>query len=417
MLVLLSHSSIVELAHKHSNCRSYSTSFVQIFSALDHRTVSLCRRENSFHRHCEFMARGSGEKNASVLLVSLVATTTTAQHGSRQLARTIHSMMHCSALQNLPKMIHKWQFGVNVVRYSGMQTVFHCGCSSLLAWYKGVYIQLKLISWPDIVVGISALQNYSGKSSFWPICIWKDSSNSFRMIKFSVFLITSTVFVAHSAEVQQDSYLDALQRSKDAETINGEQKAKVYHQWSCDKLWMCFFFYWICGWAFLFIPIQDSRVARDDYSSGYSDNSVGLTSGYDYSPPKPNYGPPSSEYGTGFSSSAPYPPSSYGHPVYGPPKPINMYNYAGPPHAYNLPDEHWLLDKLKFKLDLFTIGKLLIKLIIFKKIVKFIALICLLLWLPKFQSKHMKMDELEDAEDDEDDDEEDDRRRQFGYCK
>lgn len=37
-------------------------------------------------------------------------------------------------------------------------------------------------------------------------------------------------------------------------------------------------------------------------------------------------------------------------------------------------------------MDFFTIGKILLKLIIFKKIVKFIALICLLLFLPKLQA-------------------------------
>lgn len=169
-----------------------------------------------------------------------------------------------------------------------------------------------------------------------------------------------------------------------------------------------------------------SRVARDDYSSSYSDNSLGLTSGYDYSPnPKPDYGPPPS---TGSGYGAPYPPTSYGapgpfpptSPGYGQPKPINMYNYAGPTHAYNLPEhgfEHWLLDKFKFKLDLFTIGKLLIKLIIFKKIVKFIALICLLLWLPKFQTKHMKMEDIASDEVDDDDDDDDDRQFSRGYCK
>lgn len=146
---------------------------------------------------------------------------------------------------------------------------------------------------------------------------------------------------------------------------------------------------------------------------------MGLTSGYDYSPKHTEYGTPSTGYG------APYPPTSYGSypsgpgPVYGPPKPINMYNYAGPPHAYNLPGEHWLLDKLKLKLDLFTIGKLLLKLIIFKKIIKFIAVICLLLWLPKFQTKHMKDMEEEDEGSDDDDDDDDDRRRALdrGYCK
>lgn len=166
---------------------------------------------------------------------------------------------------------------------------------------------------------------------------------------------------------------------------------------------------------FVFPSFQDSRVARDDYSASYSDNSLGLTSGYDYNP-KPEYGPPPS---TSYGAPSYGPPTSY-YPSapgsYGAPKPINMYNYAGPPHAYNLPGEHWLLDKLKFKLDLFTIGKILLKLIIFKKIIKFIALICLLLFLPKLQSKHMKMEDLVGSNDEDDDD--DDRRRQFGgHCK
>lgn len=93
-----------------------------------------------------------------------------------------------------------------------------------------------------------------------------------------------------------------------------------------------------------------------------------------------------------------------------------MYNnYSPQPSFHSGPRYNWLLDKFKFKLDLFTIGKFLIKVLIFKKIIKFIMLICLLLFLPKFQSKHMKMDDLViDVEEDDDDD----RRRQFGsYCK
>lgn len=84
-------------------------------------------------------------------------------------------------------------------------------------------------------------------------------------------------------------------------------------------------------------------------------------------------------------------------------------------------DEHWLLDKFKFKLDLFTIGKILIKLIIFKKIVKFIALICLLLFLPKLQAKHMNIVDLlggdESEEESESVGEEPGGKRAFNYCK
>uniref|UniRef100_A0A1B0CS33 Uncharacterized protein n=1 Tax=Lutzomyia longipalpis TaxID=7200 RepID=A0A1B0CS33_LUTLO len=106
------------------------------------------------------------------------------------------------------------------------------------------------------------------------------------------------------------------------------------------------------------------RSPRDDLSPGYD------------SGPKPIYGPPTS-----------YGPSA---PVYGPPTaygpPTGFYR-AGPPKYYaavhHRTPTDWLLDKLHFKLDLVTIGKIILKLIIFKKIVKFIAILCLLLFLPK----------------------------------
>lgn len=85
-----------------------------------------------------------------------------------------------------------------------------------------------------------------------------------------------------------------------------------------------------------------------------------------------------------------------------------FYHYGPPPRpiVHSAPrDEHWLLDKFKFKLDLFTLGKLLIKLILFKKFIKFVALICLLLFLPKLQSKSMMhVQDFFGADDDEEDD-------------
>lgn len=76
---------------------------------------------------------------------------------------------------------------------------------------------------------------------------------------------------------------------------------------------------------------------------------------------------------------------------------------------------HWLLDKFKFKLDLFTIGKILIKLIIFKKIVKFIALICLLLFLPRLQTKPLNVVEMLAGGDESE--EETEEKRSFSYRK
>lgn len=168
--------------------------------------------------------------------------------------------------------------------------------------------------------------------------------------------------------------------------------------------------------------LHDIIKARGDYK----DNSISSHPGYSYGPPTitSEYGPPAAEYGPPTSgeygappsssygpsststSYGPPPSSSYGPPSnsfgyhYGPPsfgpRPINVFNYGPSPQKYPIihsapRDEHWLFDKFKFKLDLFTIGKILIKLIIFKKIIKFIALICLLLFLPKLQTKHMNV--------------------------
>ncbi|EDV42237.2 uncharacterized protein Dana_GF17880 [Drosophila ananassae] len=94
--------------------------------------------------------------------------------------------------------------------------------------------------------------------------------------------------------------------------------------------------------------------------------------GYQYNPPpNNNYLPPPPEYG---------PPPSY--PVYGPPPP--PFYKPAPPLPYS--HDSSFLDKLKSKISLYTLGKILLKLLIFKKIVKFIGLIFLLLVLPKLKN-------------------------------
>ncbi|XP_052890444.1 uncharacterized protein LOC128298712 [Anopheles moucheti] len=122
------------------------------------------------------------------------------------------------------------------------------------------------------------------------------------------------------------------------------------------------------------------RISRGDYN-------IVPSNSYDYGVPTGSYGPPTS---TGNELYQPAPHKEYGtppKPVYGPPKPI--YGPPQPPPtgpvSHGMPyfsPEHWLLSKLKFKFDLFTIGKILLKLVIFKKIVKFIALLCLLFFIP-----------------------------------
>lgn len=144
--------------------------------------------------------------------------------------------------------------------------------------------------------------------------------------------------------------------------------------------------------------------ARGDYNS--YENSISSSYLPSYSNNGPSYGPPSYEYGPPTQPPYGYPPPTPS--FYGPPM-RPFYHYGPPPRpiVHSAPRlEHWLLDKFKFKLDLFTLGKLLIKLILFKKFIKFVALICLLLFLPKLQSKGMMhVQEFFGDDDDEDDDE------------
>ncbi|XP_055586119.1 uncharacterized protein LOC129738839 [Uranotaenia lowii] len=120
------------------------------------------------------------------------------------------------------------------------------------------------------------------------------------------------------------------------------------------------------------------RVPRDEYSS------LVQSSSYDYSLAS------SSGYGAsaaGGSYGAPAPKPAYGapKPVYGPPPPMSS-GYGPPAPVYHgkpyLSPENWLLSKLKLKFDWFVLAKILLKIVIFKKIVKFIALLCLLFFIP-----------------------------------
>lgn len=111
-----------------------------------------------------------------------------------------------------------------------------------------------------------------------------------------------------------------------------------------------------------------------------------------YGAPDSSYGAPPPDYGTPASSYGPPGPNHHApQPVYGPPPSAAPIYVPAPvffkpvPYPHYLHD-HWpLLAKLKAKLNLFTIGKLLLKLVIFKKIIKFISFICLLLIVPKLK--------------------------------
>lgn len=68
--------------------------------------------------------------------------------------------------------------------------------------------------------------------------------------------------------------------------------------------------------------------------------------------------------------------------MYGHPQPTY---YKPVQYPYHPRDHLSILHKLKTKINLFTIGKIILKLLIFKKIIKFIGVICLLLFLPKLK--------------------------------
>ncbi|XP_062539682.1 uncharacterized protein LOC134207787 [Armigeres subalbatus] len=134
-------------------------------------------------------------------------------------------------------------------------------------------------------------------------------------------------------------------------------------------------------------PMGLVRIPREDYSSAPS-------SSYDYSlTPSSGYGAPPNSYG-------PPPKAVYGppKPVYGPPQPV----YGPPPpqpmtHGTpHMSPESWLFSKLKMKLNWFTLAKILLKIVIFKKIVKFLALLCLLFFIPTLKPAESDSDHSDD---------------------
>lgn len=108
-----------------------------------------------------------------------------------------------------------------------------------------------------------------------------------------------------------------------------------------------------------------------------------------YGPPAQTYGPPAQTYGPPAQSYGP-PAQSYGPPVHKPLPPLPPPIY-GPPvkPSYGVPytaPSMGFLDKLAFKLDILTIAKLLLKLLIFKKLVTMLAVVCMLMVIPKLVS-------------------------------
>nr|XP_033342698.1 DNA-directed RNA polymerase II subunit RPB1-like isoform X2 [Megalopta genalis] len=134
-------------------------------------------------------------------------------------------------------------------------------------------------------------------------------------------------------------------------------------------------------------------------------NAYGQSQSYPQSYPQSQ--PPRATYGAPSHS---YPPTSYEYlppqQAYGPPAPT-----YGVPHgssetpSFVLPtiDFSW---PFALKLNAFTLAKILLKLVIFKMIVKFIAVICLLLFIPKLEIKKKGNKPMNNNDDDDDDDDE-----------
>ncbi|KAL6262926.1 hypothetical protein P5V15_005714 [Pogonomyrmex californicus] len=140
-----------------------------------------------------------------------------------------------------------------------------------------------------------------------------------------------------------------------------------------------------------------------DYSDRYSvpQNSYG---------PSQNYGPPNNSPSFYPQISSHGPPGNYLPPQqgYGP----SIHTSASTPvygAPYALPDvAHFSLLPsidlglpLALKLNAFTIAKIILKLVIFKMIVKFIAVICLLLFIPKLEIIKKKVSNNKDDDDEE----------------
>ncbi|XP_037943176.1 uncharacterized protein LOC119676025 [Teleopsis dalmanni] len=113
-------------------------------------------------------------------------------------------------------------------------------------------------------------------------------------------------------------------------------------------------------------------ISADDFKSFHTLAAGRSDEGYSYNPPPNNNYLPSQTPGYSYG-----PPNNI---PYGPPPPPPPF-----PYQTHYSKGHLIFDKISTKLNLLTIGKIILKLLIFKKIVKFIAVICLLLILPKLK--------------------------------
>nr|XP_012222237.1 PREDICTED: uncharacterized protein LOC105672101 [Linepithema humile] len=153
-------------------------------------------------------------------------------------------------------------------------------------------------------------------------------------------------------------------------------------------------------------PSKSPRITyggpSDSYSQAfkpsvdYNSNSYGPPrDGPSFYPPTSSYGPPGNSYlqpqqGYGPSIHTSAPTAVYGAP----------YSLPDVSHIPFLPNIDLGLP-FALKLNAFTIAKILLKLVIFKMIVKFIAIICLLLFIPKLEIIKKKVSNKDDDDNEE----------------
>ncbi|XP_029052780.2 uncharacterized protein LOC114880675 isoform X1 [Osmia bicornis bicornis] len=168
--------------------------------------------------------------------------------------------------------------------------------------------------------------------------------------------------------------------------------------------------------------VQHSPVDRDSFSMVPSDSYTlpsrtavdfaGVRNSYGPpQTPRPAYGPAFNEYySSEYAGNAYLPPQQGEGRAYGPPS--SSYGPpSGPSYGYGnghaTSETQLTLPSIDFswpfalKLNAFTLAKILLKLVIFKMIVKFIAIICLLLFIPKLEIKKGNKGSSNDDEEEE----------------
>ncbi|KAG7200796.1 hypothetical protein KM043_003169 [Ampulex compressa] len=199
---------------------------------------------------------------------------------------------------------------------------------------------------------------------------------------------------------KRDSYLEALRHSRTNEGPkqeivkpqgpSGNKKSSIRREYIGSEE------------GPVYIPEREYGSPPSGASNSYSlaTHPSSNTNGIDstYNGPHSAYGPPHRPYGHQ-NSYGDLTISSYSQQAYGPPS----YSY-GAPHALPETPQISIFPSFDFswpfalKLNAFTLAKILLKLVIFKMIVKFIAVICLLLFIPKLEMKKNNQNDMDDEE-------------------